>query len=227
MKLIYAGNPLSAWCYGFGKELAAFTRRHPELPLEIVAGGMRSIADRLDSEEARAYLLTEWERVANNSGLPFDRHTLRTRPLRVLDHEPVCRAVAVASGLAPPGAALAVFRALQHAHFVASLDVTDGRVLANLCSAVLHDQGVAIDASAFYAAWSSPDAIRRTRAGFARLRALGVHSGPTLLLDNGAELVELSVGYAHLEVLEMRLASHTAAAGIFLTGPRRSPILSA
>jgi putative protein-disulfide isomerase len=50
MKLIYVGNPLSAWCYGFDKELAAFTRRHPELPLEIAAGGMRPLADRLGSE---------------------------------------------------------------------------------------------------------------------------------------------------------------------------------
>jgi putative protein-disulfide isomerase len=204
MKLVYVGNPLSAWCYGFGKELSAFVRRHPELPLEIVAGGMRPLADRLGSEEARRYRLAEWDRVAYNSGLPFDRLSLSTGPLRVLDHEPACRAVAVAARLAPPGAVLAVFRALQHAHFVASLDVADARVLANLCAAVLADHGVAIDAPAFHALWSGFEAVKRTRDGFARLRALGVRTCPTLLLDTGAELVELSAGYAHVEVLEMR-----------------------
>jgi putative protein-disulfide isomerase len=227
MKLIYVGNPLSAWCYGFGKELAAFTRRHPELPLEIVAGGMRPLADRLGSEEARRYQLAEWERVAYNSGLPFDRYCLQTRPLRVLDHEPACRAIAVAAGLAPPQAVLAMFRALQHAHFVASLDVADPRVLANLCAAVLDDQGVAIDAPGFHARWSGHDAVKRTRAGFAWLRALGVRNCPTLLLDTGAELVELSAGYAHEEVLELRLAAHAAPARPALTSMGRATILSA
>lgn len=227
MKLIYAGNPLSAWCYGFGKELAAFTRRHPELPLEIVAGGSHPLADWPDSEAARRYLLAEWERVANNSGLPFDRHALQTRPLRVPDHEPACRAIAVAARLAAPDAVLAVFRALQHAHFVASLDLADPGVLANLCAAVLEDLGVAIDARGFHALWSGADAIERTRAGFARLGALGVRSCPTLLLDKGAELVELSPGYAHQEVLELRLAAQAAPARPALTSWRRTPILSA
>jgi protein-disulfide isomerase-like protein with CxxC motif len=164
--------------------------------------------------------------VAYNSGLPFDRYTLQTRPLRVLDHEPACRAIAVAARLAPPSAVLTVFRALQHAHFVASLDVGDGSVLANLCAAVLADQGVAIDAPGFHALWSGFDAIKRTRDGFAMLRALGIRSCPTLLLDTGAELVELSAGYAHEEVLEMRLAAHAAPAKPFLTSRHAPTILS-
>jgi putative protein-disulfide isomerase len=214
MKLIYAGDPLSAWCYGFGKELAAFTRRHPELPLEIVAGGMRPLADCMNSDAARRYQLAEWERVAYNSGLPFGRHVPGTRPLRALDHEPACRAVTIAARLASPGTVLAVFRALQHAHFAASLDLADPLVLANLCAAVLRDQGVAIDAGSFHGMWSGADAVRSTRAGFSRLRAMGVHNFPTLLLDKGAGLLELSAGYAHQEVLEMRLAAYAAPAHI-------------
>jgi len=29
MKLIYAGDAMCSWCYGFGKEMSALAERHP------------------------------------------------------------------------------------------------------------------------------------------------------------------------------------------------------
>lgn len=50
MKLIYVGDPMCSWCYGFGKELSALVAHVPDLNLEIVVGGSRAGAtDILDA----------------------------------------------------------------------------------------------------------------------------------------------------------------------------------
>jgi putative protein-disulfide isomerase len=41
MKLIFAGDPMCSWCYGFVPELKALAERHPGLPLTILVGGVR------------------------------------------------------------------------------------------------------------------------------------------------------------------------------------------
>jgi len=54
MKLIYIGDPMCSWCYGFGKELSEVMQSLPELRLEIVVGGLRACAtDVLDDAGKR------------------------------------------------------------------------------------------------------------------------------------------------------------------------------
>ena len=42
MKLLYVGDPMCSWCYGFGKEMTALMTLHPGLELEIIVGGVRA-----------------------------------------------------------------------------------------------------------------------------------------------------------------------------------------
>ena len=42
MKLVYIGDPMCSWCYGFGKELSALMQRMPEIELDIRVGGVRA-----------------------------------------------------------------------------------------------------------------------------------------------------------------------------------------
>jgi putative protein-disulfide isomerase len=200
MKLLYVGDPMCSWCYGFGKEMTALMTLHPGLELEIIVGGVRAGATDLLDQAGKEFRLGHWERVEAQSGLPFNRAALMARENFVYDTEPVCRAVVTARKLAPAADLLAVFRALQQAFYVEGLDTTDGRVLSAVVAAQLQ-----LDVGAVLGMWQHADTIAQTRADFSRARALGVRSFPALLLDKGGEIVEVSGGYAKVEQLNHRL----------------------
>jgi putative protein-disulfide isomerase len=207
MKLIFAGDPMCSWCYGFGKELTALMARHPELPLQILVGGVRAGATDLLDESGKQFRLTHWARVEEASGLPFNRDAFLARQNFVYDTEPICRAVVTAHRLAPTADQLAVFRALQHAFYVDGLDTTDGDVLAQVAVKALELQEVSVSAAAFRAEWDQPATIAATAAEFAQVRAMGIRSFPALLLENDGRVTEISPGYAHVDRLESQLQS--------------------
>ncbi|CAN7588234.1 DsbA family protein [Pseudoduganella sp. LjRoot289] len=205
MKLIYAGDPMCSWCYGFGKELAALAQRHPELQMQILVGGVRAGATDVLDDTGKQFRLGHWARVEQSSGLPFNRAAFLARENFVYDTEPVCRAVVAARRLAPQADQLAVFRALQHAFYVDGLDTTDGRVLSDVASAALERDGHRVTPAVFHAEWDGAAAIAVTAAEFTYVRSLGVRSFPALLLETEDGLYEVSPGYARVEQLEAQL----------------------
>jgi putative protein-disulfide isomerase len=205
MKLIYVGDPMCSWCYGFGKELHALTALHPELSLAIMVGGVRAGATDILDDSGKQFRLGHWARVEQSSGLPFNRTAFLARENFVYDTEPICRAFVTARQLAPQADLLAVFRALQHAFYVDGLDTTDGLVLADVAVAALEQAGHAVSAAAFYRNWRTAATIEATRAEFARVREIGVHSFPALLLEVDDQLIEISPGYAPAAALKSRL----------------------
>lgn len=207
MKIIFVGDPMCSWCYGFGKEMTALAKLHPELPLEIVVGGLRAGATDVLDEAGKNFRLVHWARVEEASGLPFNRDGLMARQNFVYDTEPICRAVVAARVIAPDADLLAVFRALQHGFYVEAVDTTDGRILARLASDALIKQGCAVDVSAFYKVWEADSTIALAKKDFARSRSLGVRSFPALLLEMDGEIRTISPGYTHVEELEWNLQS--------------------
>ncbi len=206
MKLVYVGDPMCSWCYGFGKELTALLQQHPELPLQIIVGGVRAGATDVLDDSGKQFRLGHWARVEENSGLPFNRTAFMALKNFVYDTEPVCRAVVTARKLVPQADLLAVFRALQQGFYVDGRDTTDGRVLADIASGALNAAGHAMNADLFHAAWETPEVIAETHAEFSRARAIGVRSFPALLLDTGEEFIQVSPGYARHSQLEQQLS---------------------
>jgi putative protein-disulfide isomerase len=205
MTLIFVGDPMCSWCYGFGKELTDLMAQHPGLALDIVVGGVRAGATDVLDDAGKQFRLAHWARVEAASGLPFNRAAFLARQGFVYDTEPICRAVVAARRLAPDADLLAVFRALQVAFYVDGLDTTDGRVLATVAAAALRAQGLDIVTDTVHAAWLAPDTVAATQADFRRARALGVRSFPALLLETPDGIHEVSPGYAHAAALDGRL----------------------
>jgi putative protein-disulfide isomerase len=205
MKLIFAGDPMCSWCYGFGKELTELMARHPQLPLQILVGGVRAGATDLLDDGGKQFRLAHWARVEQASGLPFNRDAFMARENFVYDTEPICRAVVAAQRLAPAADQLAVFRALQRAFYVDGLDTTDGDVLAEVGVKALALQGLVFPAAALRARWDSQDVIAATAAEFAQVRAMGIRSFPALLLEVDGGMVEISPGYAPADRLDQQL----------------------
>ena len=212
MKLVYVGDPMCSWCYGFGKELAQLLALNPALELEIVVGGLRAGGTEIVDDAAKRFRLQHWARVEAASGLPFNREAFVARQGFVYDTEPVCRAVVAARRLAPRADLLAVFRAFQHAFYAEGRDTTDGNVLAAIGAAELQRQGHDVSAAGFLYTWREPATIAETQADFTRTRKLGVSSFPSLLLDTGDGVREVSPGYAHAEQLDRLLRQAMATA---------------
>jgi putative protein-disulfide isomerase len=212
MKLILVADPMCSWCYGFGKEMSALQQRHPEMSLEIVLGGLLAGNTDLLDETGKWFRLTHWAKVEQASGLPFNREGLMARTNFVYDTEPVCRAVVTARLLAPTADLLTIFRAFQHAFYVDALDTTDGLVLAKVGAEALGKAGLLVTSEEFLTVWLKKSTIEATAADFAKARAMGVTSFPTLMLDQGGTMRRVGAGYASVESLEQDLSALLAAA---------------
>ncbi len=207
MKLIFAGDPMCSWCYGFVPELKALAERHPDLPLSILVGGVRAGATDLLDDAGKQFRLGHWAMVEEKSGLPFNREAFLARHDFVYDTEPVCRAVVTAGRIAPQANQLLVFEALQRAFYVSGRDTTDGAVLSVVAASALQQQGEAVSVGQFNDLWNDPATIAATAAEFAQVRALGVTSFPQLLLEVDGRVIKISQGYAKVDQLGAALSS--------------------
>lgn len=192
--LIYVADPMCSWCYGFGPELAALLEGLPGgLPVDVVLGGLRPYNTQVMDEKLRTELREHWEKVAGETGLPFN-YDLLSRDDFVYNTEPACRAVVAARMLAP-AATLYVFHEIQRAFYAEGKDVTQGNVLAAVCTAAMAEQGFAIDEATFLAAWSSEQAVAATRDDFLQAHRWGITGFPMLILDRDGELDMVTSGY--------------------------------
>ncbi|WP_339487722.1 DsbA family protein [Pseudomonas sp. EL_65y_Pfl2_R95] len=205
MKLIFVADPMCSWCYGFAKELSQLTQAYPELPIEIVVGGVRAGETAILDDAGKRFRLEHWERVEKLSGLPFNRDAFKARETFVYNTEPICRAVVTVRRLAPEANLLNVFRALQNAFYRDGRNTIEGEVLANVASDALAAEGIHLDEGRFLAGWQDETTVKETAADFIKARRWGIYSFPALLLDVGSNVHVLSPGYASAADLQRNL----------------------
>lgn len=200
-ELVYVGDPLCSWCYGFHPVLEALPGALG-LPLRVAVGGLSVGPDaRVVDARMASFLRGCWDQVAVASDQPFDR-TLLDRTGWRYDTEPACRAVVAVRRLDPPRA-LDAFGALHHAFYVDGVDPSDEAGLAGAVAPLVDGDVLA--------AMQDPATRDETRADFVRARELGIRGYPCLLLREGAELTLVTQGYRPLEDLVPALTRHLAA----------------
>ncbi|MGO4327480.1 DsbA family protein [Cupriavidus sp. M-11] len=207
MKLIFVGDPMCSWCYGFGKEMTTIVESMPDLDVHIVLGAMGAGSTQVLDDAGKQFRLSHWARVEQMSGAEFNREALLARKDFVYDTEPVCRAVATARLVEPSVDLLTVFQAFQRAFYVDGLDTTDGNVLAEIGARALTAAGYPTSADAFHSAWASEEAVQAARADFALTRRWGVSGFPTLLVEADGKLRQLSSGYLPAAKVQQALLS--------------------
>ncbi|MBS0309150.1 MAG: DsbA family protein [Proteobacteria bacterium] len=201
--LLYIADPMCPWSYGFGPELAALHQGLPDIPLHVIAGGLRVYQQEAPDADLRAALQDDCRKVEQATGLPF-ANPLLTQPDFSYDTEPACRAVVVARSLLP-AAAFTVMQALQYAFFAEGRDLTDGKVLAEITSAVLTEAGHPIPADAFLSTWQADASIAATHDDFTQVNRWGIVGFPTLVLDRHQQLDLISSGFVAMPALVEKL----------------------
>lgn len=187
MRLLYIGDPMCSWCWGFAPVLRR-ARDHYDVDLEIVVGGLRpGAAARPLDPVLRAHLEHHWTQVEQASGQPFNRATLQ-RSGWLYDTEPACRAV-VAVRRRAPERLFEMFELFQGAFYRDAIDITDPKAIAELVA------GAGLDPEGFIAEMHSDAVGEETYRDFALVRRFGVQGFPALLLFEGETLKLHLSGY--------------------------------
>jgi putative protein-disulfide isomerase len=205
MNLIYVGDAMCSWCYGFVKpldELLADPQDAAPLQLALVMGGLRPFTTEPIAAARADELAGHWHRVAEASGQPFTPapHTAMHQPGFVYDTEPASRATVTVRSLWPQHV-WHYFKAVQHAFYAEGRNVTEPGVLADIA------EQLGLLRAEFGRAFASQQMRDATLQDFQQSQAWGVRGFPTLVAEHGDHLHLVGSGYMPIEALRSQLAA--------------------
>ncbi|MEU0676960.1 DsbA family protein [Streptomyces sp. NPDC006172] len=204
MKLVYVFDAYCGWSHGFSETLREVVARHPELPVEVVSGGLFTGPRRVPVREF-GYVQDANAKIAGLTGAQFGEayERLIADGTFVMDSEAAARGVA-ALRQAAPQRAVELAAAVQHAFYVDGLSLSEAATYRKVA-----DQA-GLDAETVVAAFEAPTAQGAAEADFHRAAELGVTGFPTLLAIDGDRVTALAHGHATAHEVDRRLASFTA-----------------
>ncbi|UVE19110.1 DsbA family protein [Pseudomonas sp. LS44] len=199
-RLLYVMDPMCSWCWGFAPVLDALAAQAQAagVPLQLIAGGLRTGGGAALEPTRRDYILEHWHEVERSTGQPF-RFEGAMPDGFVYDTEPACRALVAARSLDAESAYVLMQR-IQQAFYVDGRDVTQPTVLVELAEAVGLPRMVFVDA------FDSAEQRAATQADFSWVQDLGIAGFPTLLAERNGQLALLTNGYQPLSQLAPLLA---------------------
>jgi len=209
MNLIYVGDPMCSWCYGFAApldQLLADPQDAAPLQLALVMGGLRPFTTEPITAERANELAGHWHHVAQASGQPFTPapDTAMHQPGFVYDTEPASRATVTVRSLWPK-LVWRYFKAVQHAFYAEGRNVTEPGVLADIAEAL------GIPRADFAKAFASQAMRDATLADFQHSQSWGVRGFPTLVAEHGDHLHLVGSGFMPIDALRAALSGAGAA----------------
>ena len=194
--LVYVGDPMCSWCYGFGVPLHQLLEQLPGVPLAVVLGGLRAYNQEVMPDTLKSTLHHHWEEVTKRSGKPFGTGQF-DRESYIYDTEPACRAVvAIRTHVAEH--TLAMYHAVQHAFYAMGRDITQTSVLADVWQELVDSRQIGdVDFSrdAFVSAFESDTIKTHTRNDFAMVQQWGIRGFPALIAVVNGEAQLVANGY--------------------------------
>ena len=209
MNLIYVGDAMCSWCYGFVKpldELLADPQDAAPLQLALVMGGLRPFTTEPMAPARATELAGHWHHVAEASGQPFAQgpEAAVHLPGFVYDTEPASRATVTVRSLWPQQV-WRYFKAVQHAFYAEGRNVTEPGVLADVA------EQLGLPRAEFAKAFASQEMRDATLQDFQQSQAWGIRGFPTLVAEHGDHLHLVGSGYMPIAKLREALAGVGAA----------------
>lgn len=204
MNLIYVGDAMCSWCYGFARpldELLADPQDTAPLQMALVMGGLRPFTTEPIAPERADELAGHWHRVAEASGQPFTQapNTALHRPGFVYDTEPAARATVTVRSLWPQQV-WRYFKAVQHAFYAEGRNVAEPGVLADVAVQL------GLPRAEFGKAFASQKMRDATLQDFRQSQSWGIRGFPTLVAEHDDHLHLVGSGFMPIATLRERLA---------------------
>ena len=194
-EIIYVGDPMCSWCWGFSPVLKRIEAEYgPHAPLRVIVGGLHAFDTDPMNDEYKARIKHHWEQVAEATGQPFN-YAFFDRGGFVLDTEPACRATVVVRRMKPE-ALLSFYERIHKGYYVEDTDTTK---LETFVDYALKE---GIDGNEFAEAFESDVARLETIGDFTWCQQSGVTGFPTMVLREDETMAALSVGYQPYEALQ-------------------------
>lgn len=189
--LIYVGDPMCSWCYGFSPEFSeAVDQLDDKVELEMMMGGLRPYNTQT-MKDLGDFLAHHWEEVNQRSGQPFKYDILKDQSF-VYDTEPACRAVRVIRDLASDKE-LEFFKEVQSAFYHQNKNTAVVETYLEICDKLK------IDKKAFKTAFESNEMKAAVRADFTASAEMGVRGFPTVIMKKNGEFFLVANGYTTAE----------------------------
>ena len=204
--LVYVGDPMCSWCYGFGVPLHQLLEQLPGVPLAVVLGGLRAFNQEVMPEALKSTLHHHWGEVTKRSGKPFGTGQF-DREGYIYDTEPACRAVVTIRAHAAEHT-LAMYHAIQHAFYAMGRDITQTAVLADVWQELVDSKilgNIEFSSSEFIEAFESDSIKTQTRNDFAMVQQWGIRGFPALIAVVNGEAQLVSNGYMEADEMLQRV----------------------
>ncbi|MEQ1535036.1 MAG: DsbA family protein [Burkholderiaceae bacterium] len=211
--LVYVGDPMCSWCYGFGVPLQKLLQQLPGVPLAMVLGGLRAYNQEVMPDTLKNTLHHHWEEVTKRSGKPFGTGQF-DREGYIYDTEPACRAVVTIRTHAAEHT-LAMYHAIQHAFYAMGRDITQTLVLADVWNELIESQilgDIQLSRTAFIEAFESDTIKAQTRNDFAMVQQWGIRGFPALIAVVNGEAQLVANGYMEADEMLQRVQQVFASA---------------
>ncbi|WP_429214369.1 DsbA family protein [Metapseudomonas resinovorans] len=188
-------DPMCSWCWGFAPVVEALAGQAAaaDVPLQLVAGGLRTGHGAALDAHTKRYILEHWQAVNQATGQSFRFEGALPEGF-VYDTEPACRALVVARSLAPE-LAWPLVKLIQQAFYAEGRDVTQASTLVALA------EQAGIPRIEFAQGFDAASSHEATVADFTWVQDLGIAGFPTLLAERNGQLALLTNGYQPLDEL--------------------------
>lgn len=191
--LIYVGDPMCSWCYGFTNELdEAVGELSNEVNFELIMGGLRPYNDE-SMYDLKNFLVDHWEEVHARTGQKFSYDILEQKEM-MYDTEPACRAVVTLKSI-EPSLVHTYFKSTQHSFYFQNKNPLSSETYSELA------QKLGIDKDTFESKFNSEEMKQAVKDEFSYAAQLGATSFPTLILKQGENYYLVSRGYSKSEVI--------------------------
>ena len=193
-RLYYIHDPMCSWCWGFRP---AWQQLRANLPAEIElvsrVGGLAPDSDQPMDPALREQLQATWKRIMQQiPGTEFNfEFWSRNTPRR--STYPACRAVISARQMNNLDAQMTL--AIQQAYYLQARNPSDLEVLAD-CA-----HSIGLERDAFIQHMTSPQLEQDFDHELQQVRALGVNSFPSLLLEQGNTRWDIPLRYTSAQAM--------------------------
>lgn len=185
--LIYIGDPMCSWCYGFSPEFSeAGAQLTDQVRVKMIMGGLRPYNTETMTDLGD-FLKHHWEDVQARSGQPFKFDILGDQDF-VYDTEPSCRAVVTVRTIAP-AKEWAFFKKIQEAFYFKNQNTNQLDTYLTIAKAL------DIDVEKFKKHYESDEMKQKVRADFTAAAEMGVRGFPSVVLEKDGQYYLIANGY--------------------------------
>ncbi len=204
LEIIYIGDPMCSWCYGFSPEITQLKEYYADqAKFTLIMGGLRAGGGDAWDDQMKSFLKDHWKHVEKASGQPFSYQLLEKDHFDY-DTEPACRAVRVVRDMSPKQE-FDFFKAVQKGFYVDNKDPKSADFYKPIC------EQMNIPFIVFRSKFLSPKYKELLQLDFEVCKNWGVRGFPTVVLGIEGRYKMLVNGYAPFEDMKTKMQHLIAA----------------